>query len=146
MIIRDILTVREREVLYVQPDQTVSDAMSLMIKAGVGCLLVMQDGQMVGLLTERDVLRGLHREAAAGLTQAVSNMMVTEPLIGNPEDSVDYVRGVMTENRITHLPVMDGEQKLMGVISFHDVARACLKAVDFENRLLKRYIKHWPEA
>ena len=50
----------------------------------------------------------------------------------------------MTENRISHLPVMEGDT-LLGVISFHDVARACLNAADFENRLLKRYIKHWPE-
>jgi CBS domain-containing protein len=146
MIIRDILILREREVLTSPPTKIVADAISMMMQAGVGSLLILQDGVMVGLLTERDVLRGIHDYGAKGLAQPVSSMMVTEPIIGNPEDSVDYVRGVMTEHRITHLPVMDGQQKLLGVISYHDVAKACLNAVDFENSLLKRYIKHWPEA
>ena len=99
---------------------------------------------MVGLLTERDVLRGFNQHGGDFMAKTVSQMMVTEPIIGSPDDTVDYVRGVMTENRVSHLPVMEGDS-LLGIISFHDVARACLNAADFENRLLKRYIKHWPE-
>ena len=74
----------------------------------------------------------------------VSEVMSVEPIIGSPSDTVDYVRGVITENRISHLVVMDGD-KLAGVISFHDVAKACLSEAKLENRLLKRYIRHWPE-
>ncbi len=145
MIIRDILTLKDGVLRIVAPDQAVSEAIAKMLEAKVGSLIVLQDGVMVGLLTERDVVRGLHAQGADGLAQSVSSMMVTEPIIGNPDDTVDYVRGVMTENRISHLPVMEGEH-LLGIISFHDVARACLNEADFENRLLKRYIKHWPEA
>lgn len=144
MIIREILTIKGGEIFGIRPDQLVSDAVDLMVKHDVGSLVVRQDGTMVGLLTERDVLRGLNQRGCALIAVKVSEMMVTEPIIGNPDDTVDYVRGVMTENRISHLPVMEGDA-LLGVISFHDVARACLNAADFENRLLKRYIKHWPE-
>ncbi|MHB1678406.1 MAG: CBS domain-containing protein [Sulfuriferula sp.] len=144
MIIRDILTMKGSEICTVSPAQTVADAIALMIQYDVGSLVVRQDGVMVGLLTERDVLRRLNEHGDGLISQPVSAMMVTEPIIGNPDDSVDYVRGVMTENRVSHLPVMEGEN-LLGIISFHDVARACLNAADFENRLLKRYIKHWPE-
>ena len=69
---------------------------------------------------------------------------VTEPVVANADDSVDYARDVMTKSHIGHLPILDGN-KLLGIISFHDVARACLKEANFENSLLKRYIKHWPE-
>jgi len=144
MIIREILTIKGGDIFAIEPDQLVSEAVEVMVKHDVGSLIVRQDGIMVGLLTERDVLRGLNARGCELIAVKVSEMMVTEPIIGNPDDTVDYVRGVMTENRVSHLPVMDGET-LLGVISFHDVARACLNAADFENRLLKRYIKHWPE-
>lgn len=74
----------------------------------------------------------------------VSQIMVTEPLIASPEDSVDYARDVLTKSHLGHLLVMEDE-KLLGVISFHDLAHASLKEANFENNLLKRYIKHWPE-
>lgn len=145
MIIRDILTFKAAgEICAISPDHTVADAVALMVQHDVGSLVVRQDGVMVGLLTERDVLRGLNEHGGGFMTQSVSGMMATEPIIGSPGDTVDYVRGVMTENRVSHLPVMEGDN-LLGIISFHDVARACLNAADFENRLLKRYIKHWPE-
>jgi len=144
MIIRDILTIKGGEICTISPVHTVADAVALMVLHDIGSLVVRQDGVMVGLLTERDVLRGLNQHGADFIAQTVSEMMVTEPIIGNPSDTVDYVRGVMTENRVSHLPVMEGDN-LLGIISFHDVARACLNAADFENRLLKRYIKHWPE-
>ncbi len=144
MIIRDILTMKGSEICSISPEKTVADAIAQMVKYNIGSLVVRQEGVMVGLLTERDVLRRLHEHGEGLMSEQVSAVMVTEPIIGNPDDSVDYVRGVMTDHRVSHLPVMDGEN-LLGVISFHDVARACLNAADFENRLLKRYIKHWPE-
>jgi CBS domain-containing protein len=104
----------------------------------------MQGGEMVGLLTERDVVHGLARQGCNIKDAQVSSIMVTEPVVANAEDSVDYARDVMTKSHIGHLPVFDGNA-LLGIISFHDVARACLKEANFENSLLKRYIKHWPE-
>ena len=144
MIIRDILTFKEGILYSVTPEQTVSEVLAQMVQAGIGSLVVHKDGFMVGLITERDLLRGINSKGAGVLQETVSQWMVTEPIIGSPEDTIDYVRGVMTENRITHLPVMEGDN-VIGVISFYDVAKACLNAVDFENRLLKRYIKHWPD-
>ncbi|NOT16525.1 MAG: CBS domain-containing protein [Sulfuriferula sp.] len=144
MIIRDMLTVKSDAVCAIEPQATVAEAVQLMVAHDVGSLVVRQEGVMVGLLTERDVLRGISKLGGAFLTRPVSEMMVTEPIIGSPTDTVDYVRGVMTENRVSHLPVMEGDN-LLGIISFHDVARACLDAAGFENQLLKRYIKHWPE-
>jgi len=74
----------------------------------------------------------------------VSEVMEKEPLVATPDDTVDYARDAMTKSHTSHLLILEGTQ-LSGVMSFHDVARACLKEANFENALLKRYIKHWPE-
>lgn len=145
MVIRDILTVKQgSEIFGIAPDRPLSEAAQLMVKHDVGSLVVKGKEAMVGLLTERDVLRAVTGHGCDLSRVKVSDLMTTEPIIGSPDDTVDYVRGVMTENRISHLPVMDGDA-LLGIISFHDVAKACLSQASFENLLLKRYIKHWPE-
>ncbi|MDA8093120.1 MAG: CBS domain-containing protein [Betaproteobacteria bacterium] len=145
MIIRDILTVKGGDdVFSISPDRPVTEAVKRMVLHDVGSLVVKLNGEMVGLVTERDIMRAMHDRGCDLKDVPVSELMSTEPIIGSPEDTVDYVRGVMTQHRIKHLPVMDGEN-LLGIISFHDVARACLHEASFENQLLKRYIKHWPE-
>lgn len=144
MIIRDILTVKNGVVFHIAPDAPLSEATRQMVENDVGSLVVRDSKSMVGLLTERDLLRAVNEHGADYGNKLVHQYMTTQPIIGNPEDTVDYVRGVMTEYRISHLPVLQGED-LVGIISFHDVAKACLSEAKFENHLLKRYIRHWPE-
>lgn len=144
MLIREILTVKADELITVSPDALIPDAINQMARHDIGSLIVMDSGHMVGLITERDILRALGKQGCNLAVGKVSDIMMTEPVIGSPEDSVDYVRDVMTRSRVSHLPVLD-EHHVVGIISFHDVARACLKEANFENLLLKRYIKHWPE-
>jgi CBS domain-containing protein len=144
MLIREVLKVKADELITASPDTLIPEAINMMASRDIGSLIIMEDGQMVGLITERDILRALGKHGCDLATGKVSDVMVTDPVIGSPEDSVDYVRDVMTRSRISHLPVLD-EHHIVGIISFHDVARACLKEANFENLLLKRYIKHWPE-
>jgi CBS domain-containing protein len=110
----------------------------------IGSLVVLREGDMVGFITERNILRGMHARGCAPTVIKVSDLMEKEPLVATPDDSVDYARDAMTKSHTSHLVVLEGS-RLIGVISFHDVARACLKEASFENALLKRYIKHWPE-
>lgn len=144
MIVRDILTLKGGEIYSISPSQPLNDAVRLMVQHDIGSLVVKDDDTMVGLITERDVLRELVRHGCDVTALNVSGLMITEPIIAGMDDSVDYVRGVMTEHRISHMPVVESDQ-LLGIISFHDVAKACLREANFENLLLKRYIKHWPE-
>jgi CBS domain-containing protein len=144
VLISEILSIKGGEVISVPPDCRIVEAVAKMVERDISSLVIMNGDTMVGLLTGRDLLRGMHAKGCDLAQLKVSDVMVTEPIIGNPDDTVDYVRGVMTENRITHLPVMEGE-RLLGIISFYDVARACLSEAKLENRLLKRYIRHWPE-
>lgn len=144
MQIREILTLKSDEIYSIAPTDRVESAVARMVELGVGSLVVLKAGEMVGLLTERDVVHGMVKHGCDLKDAEVSAIMVTDPVVANADDSVDYARDVMTKSHIGHLPILDGN-KLLAIISFHDVARACLKEANFENSLLKRYIKHWPE-
>lgn len=145
MFIREVLTIKGDSANFaIEPDALVAAAVKRMVENDVGSLLVMRDDELVGFVSERDILRGMHARGCSLNEVKVSALMEKEPVVATLDDSVDYARDAMTKSRISHLIVLDGS-KVMGVISFHDVARACLKEANFENALLKRYIKNWPE-
>ena len=144
MIIRDILGLKGGTIFSIPPEGLLSDAVKTMVSNDIGSLVVMKDGAMVGMLTFREVLSELNVRGGNLGDAQVGAVMVKQPITGNPTDSVDHLREVMLNNHIRYLPVAEGE-RLLGVISFHDVAKAVIKQTNFENRLLKRYIKNWPE-
>lgn len=145
MIIRDILKVKTENALFsIEPDGTLAEAVALMVQNDVGSLVVMHHDHLLGMVTFREVLAALHRHGENLSEVRVSTVMVHDPIFGNPDDSVDYVRGVMLESNTRYLPVMEGD-RLLAVISFHDVAKALINQANFENKMLKRYIKSWPE-
>lgn len=145
MQIREVLSVKTgAEIVGVAPDASVAEAVKRMVEHGIGSLVVMRGDTLMGFITERDILRGMHARGCSLADVQVSELMEKEPLVATLDDSVDYARDAMTKSHTSHLVVLDGS-RLAGVISFHDVARACLKEANFENALLKRYIKHWPE-
>jgi len=146
MLIREVLSVKSgAEIIRVDPDASAAEAVKRMAERDIGSLAVLHAGTLMGFITERDILRGMHARGCAPIEIKVSELMEKEPLVANLDDSVDYARDAMTKSHTSHLVVLDEGHKLCGVISFHDVARACLKEASFENALLKRYIKHWPE-
>jgi CBS domain-containing protein len=144
MIIRDILGMKGGKIFSIGPEGLLADAVRIMVSNDIGSLVVMSNGAMIGMLTFREVLGELNARAGNLGDAQAGAVMVKEPITGNPTDSVDHLREVMLNNHIRYLPVTEGEQ-LLGVISFHDVAKAVIKQTNFENRLLKRYIKNWPE-
>ncbi len=145
MIIRDILNLKGSTIFSVAPDGRVADAVALMVKNDIGSLVVMADGKMAGMLTFREVLKGLDAQRGNLGDLPVREVMVQEPVACNPDDTLDTLREVMTRQHVRYVPVQEGGA-LLGVISFHDIAKAAIKEASFENRLLKRYIKDWPEG
>jgi CBS domain-containing protein len=145
MIIRDILKAKGSAIFSVGPGAAVSEALALMVKSDIGSLVVLDGARMAGMLTFREVLRALdaNKGNLAGLK--VSDVMIQDPACGHPDDSLESLRELMNKDHIRYLPVREGD-KLLGVISFHDVANAVIKETTFHNRLLKSYIKNWPEA
>ena len=144
MNIRDILKAKGSKVFSIAPGAAVSEALALMVKNDIGSLVVLEGARLAGMLTFREVLRALAAKGSlAGLE--VSDVMIKDPACGNPEDSLESLRELMNKDHIRYLPVREGD-KLLGVISFHDVANAVIKETTFHNKLLKSYIKNWPES
>ena len=145
MIIRDILNLKGSTIFSIAPNGRVADAVATMVQNDIGSLVVLESagGQMKGMLTFREVLKGLDAQRGNLGDLPVREVMVNDPLVCGLDDTSESVRDLMTQHHVRYVPVMDGGQ-LLGVISFHDIAKAAIKEASFENRLLKRYIKNWP--
>ena len=137
-------SVPKRALFSIGPDSAVAEAVSSMARNEISSMIVMETDEMVGLITLRELLQGLNSHGGTFMQAKCRNVMKINPPVAKPEDSVDHLRGLMTELHITHLPVVD-HGVLVGILSFHDIARSAIKDVAFENQLLKQYIKNWPE-
>ena len=144
MIVRDIVKMKGSNVFSIAPGGPVSEALSVMVKNDIGSLVVLDGARLAGMLTFREILKALdaNRGNLGGLK--VAEVMIKDPVCGSPEDSLESLREIMNKDHIRYLPVKEGD-RLLGVISFHDVANAVIKETTFHNRLLKSYIKNWPE-
>jgi CBS domain-containing protein len=151
MQISEILKVKGSTLFTMPPDAMLSDAVIVMAEQDIGSLVVMDQGRLAGMLTFREVIRTLARrqqEQRTGPTPPVAEIVVSEvmnpsPTIARPDMDVNELRRIMIDTKQRYLPVMQGEV-LLGVVSFHDVARAMLEEQGFENRMLKAYIGDWP--
>ncbi|HUF21165.1 MAG TPA: CBS domain-containing protein [Burkholderiales bacterium] len=143
MQVKDILKIKGDELFSIAPSASLSAAVKIMVERDIGSLVVMEAGAMQGLLTFREVLAASNAQGDLSRVKIVE-VMVENPLTGDPEDTVDTMRQLMTDHHVRYLPIVR-EGTLLGILSFHDVARAALRAVSFENKLLKQYIKNWPE-
>ena len=144
MKVSDILRVKGNTLFTVRPDSTLWAAVQTMAENDIGSVVVMDHGDLVGMLTFREVINHLNANQGAVGERLVRNVMDDAPLTVTPGTDVMEVRRLMLERHARYLPVMDG-RTLIGVISFYDVARAVLEEQSFENRMLKAYIRDWPE-
>ncbi len=146
MIIKDILNLKGSAIYSIPPQGRLADAVATMVEHDIGSLVVMDAAgtTMIGMLTFREVLRGLNAQHGNLGDLPVSAVMVNDPLVCGLDDTSESVRDRMTQQHVRYVPVVD-VGRLLGVISFHDIAKAAIKEASFENRLLKRYIKNWPE-
>ena len=143
MQVREILRVKGSALFTSTPQQPLADAVAAMSEHDVGSLVVMDGGKMVGMLTFREVIAAVHQHQGGLSNLKVANVMVSKPVTANPDMEADELRRLLIEKHMRYLPIMDGDM-LMGVVSFLDVAKAVLEEKQFENRMLKSYIKNWP--
>ncbi|MDP1525127.1 MAG: CBS domain-containing protein [Rhodocyclaceae bacterium] len=145
MQVRQILDIKGTVLYTIAPDKKLSEAIAIMSEQDVGSLVCFEGGRMVGMLTFREVMRALHGHGAAWGGLTIREVMHTHPRTADPFMDVDQLRALMVSEHMRYLPVMDG-YTLLGVISFHDVAKAVLEEQNFENRMLKAYIRDWPDG
>ena|SRR5438477_8632360 len=126
--VREILARKGSHVFTIGPEASVMDAATLMNEHKVGALVVIDDGRgVVGMFTERDVLRRVVGEQRDPTTTRVADVMTTEVACATPETTVEEARGAMKNCRIRHLPLVDEDRRLMGLISNGDL-NACQKS------------------
>ena len=143
MKVSDILRVKGGTLFTVSPDQPLSAAVETMADRDIGSLVVMDHGHMVGMLTFREVILAIVKNGGSTGNTMIRSVMDDSPLSCTPETEMDEVRRMMLDRHARYMPVMT-QSTLMGVISFYDVARAVVDSQDFENRMLKAYIRDWP--
>ncbi len=145
MKVSDILRVKGGTLYTVTPDERLALAVSTMAEKDIGSLVVMDRGDLVGMLTFREVIQTVARlggQVGAGPVRAA---MDDAPLTCTMGTELDEVRRMMLDHHARYVPVMD-RKMLMGVVSFYDVAKAVVDAQNFENKMLKAYIRDWPET
>ena len=143
MKVSDILRVKGNTLYTVTPDQPLAGAVEAMAEKDIGSLVVMDHGDLVGMLTFREVIVAIVKNGGGVGATTVRAAMDDHPLTCTSETELDEVRRMMLERHARYMPVMD-RRMLMGVISFYDVAKAVVESQNFENRMLKAYIRDWP--
>jgi CBS domain-containing protein len=136
----DILETKGRRVLEVDGSATVLEAITRMVDGNVGSLLVTDGGRLVGIVTERDYLRRVTLEGRDERTTPVREIMSSPIVYTTPESSIEECMAVMTERRIRHLPVLDEQQQVVGVVSIGDVVKFQSKEQSVQIKFLTEYI------
>jgi CBS domain-containing protein len=138
--VSDILQAKGGGVLDIDGAATVLDAVRKMVDSNVGSLLVMEDGRLLGIVTERDYLRRVTLEGRDERTTPVREIMTSALVYATPETSVEECMAIMTERRIRHLPVLDGAQQVVGVVSIGDLVKFQSREQSVQIKFLTDYI------
>jgi CBS domain-containing protein len=137
--VEQILQAKGRQFWSTPPDAMVYDALALMAEKDVGALLVMQDGRLIGIMSERDYARKVILSGKSSLRTAVRDIMTEQVMTVRPEMTVEQCMALVTEKHIRHLPVLSGD-KVVGVVSIGDLVKATIESKDFTIQQLEGYI------
>ncbi|MCA0325690.1 MAG: CBS domain-containing protein [Proteobacteria bacterium] len=144
MKVRDILRLKGGALFTITPEDSLQQAAQIMSEHDIGSLVVMAHERVVGILTFREVIQASVKNGGSLVGVSVYRAMDPGPLICTLETEMDEVRRMMLNHHARYLPVID-RQELQGVVSFYDVAKAVVDSQNFENRMLKAYIRDWPD-
>ncbi len=129
------------DVFTIGPGRVLQEAVERLVEHNIGSLVVVDgSGRPVGIITERDILRTCANGCEKLATTKVADTMTADLIVGEVGDEIDYVMGIMTKNRIRHLPIL-GEDGLRGLVSIGDVVKVQRQETEYENRHLREYIE-----
>lgn len=144
MKVSDILALKGSSLYVAQADDPLAQAVALMAEKDIGSLVVVEHGDVVGMLTFREVIQAIVKNGGSLGTTRVRSVMDDAPLTCTSETELDEVRRMILDHHARYMPVMD-KRMLTAVVSLYDVAKAVVDSQNFENKLLKAYIRDWPE-
>jgi CBS domain-containing protein len=140
MKVKDILSNKGSQVRTIKPQTTIHEALGSLVTHAIGALVVLDEADRIaGIVSERDIIRECHRNGRQIESTPVEKIMSKNLIIGSPEDELDYIMGIMTKNRIRHVPIVVGG-KLEGIVSIGDIVKAQLQNKEYENHYLKDYL------
>lgn len=141
MLVKEFIRDNPRQIITAESGTTVADAMEILLKNKISCLpIVGDDAELIGIISDKDIFREAHHNPS-GFTQiAIGDLMSTELIVGVADDTFDYIGGVMTKNRIRHIPIVDNKQ-LIGLLSLGDIVKSQIQTMEYENRYLRQYIE-----
>jgi CBS domain-containing protein len=145
MKVRAITKNKGKPVIGLAPSDSLDRAVTLMMDNRIGSLVVTDNKKLVGILSERDLLKILNDKHAIWAPLTAKDAMTPAPYTCHPDNTLEEVMGIMVEHNVRHLPVVY-EGKLEGMLSITDIVEELLNKAKFENKLLKNYIQNWPDA
>lgn len=140
MKVADLLKTKGQNVITITPDRSIFEAIKMLTENKISSLVVFDDNnKLIGIITERDIIRAMTENYEALKSQKVADLMSTNLIVAIPDDEIEYVKGIMTQNRIRHLPIVTKEG-LAGIISIGDVVKFQLQEIKVQNRYLEDYV------
>jgi CBS domain-containing protein len=140
MNVEQLLSGKGHDVISVQPHRTLAEAIRTLSEKRIGAVIVMgADGALVGILSERDIIRALGELGAGALESAVSRSMTSKVVTCRPQTSVDELMEIMTTGRFRHVPVVENG-RVTGIVSIGDVVKHRVAAIEAESQAMRDYI------
>ncbi|MGE4482059.1 CBS domain-containing protein [Acidocella sp.] len=139
MLVKTILRHKPPGFVSVPSDMPVSGVINVLAEKGIGAVLVVENGELIGILSERDIVRSLSARAADTLTMTAGALMTRNPTTGSPETTVEQAMEMMTEGHFRHLPVLENG-RLTGLVSIGDVVKARIDQSEHEVETLRTYV------
>ncbi|MCB1772581.1 MAG: CBS domain-containing protein [Gammaproteobacteria bacterium] len=139
MLVKEVLNTKGHEFWSVSPETGIRDAIAMMTEKSVGSVLVVEDGNVKGIVTERDVARKVALDGTFSPASPVSEIMTTQVLCTRPEQTIEEAMALMTDKRVRHLPVL-ADNAIVGVVSIGDLVKAVISEQQFLINQLESYI------
>lgn len=140
MRVQDVLRDKGKTTITATAETPIVEAMGTLIKNRISCLPVVDEkDQLVGIVSDKDIFKAVHEDLENFKKYNVGQVMTTDLIVGLEDDDISYIAGLMTKNRIRHVPIVE-QQSLKGLVSIGDVVKTQMTNIEIENRYLKLYI------
>jgi CBS domain-containing protein len=140
MRVATLLERKSKAIVTAIPSTSIDEAMDLLISNKIGCLPVVDDsGKLIGIISDKDIFKRIHQTKGNYHSLKVEDVMVTDLIVGLPDDDIAYIAGVMDKNWIRHVPIVEGK-RVVGLISLRDIIKEQAKNIEIENRYLDLYL------
>lgn len=140
MLVKTLLKRKEREVIVASPATTFAEAMDLLISNQIGCLPVIDNGKLIGIVSDKDLFHKIHECDGQYHSYTVADVMSTDLIVGLASDDLSYIAGMMDKAKIRHIPVVEGND-IVGLVSQRDIIKIQARNREIENRYLNLYMQ-----